>query len=186
MKLIVGLGNPGKPYEHTRHNIGFDVIEQLSENISIPLNQAKFKGIYGMGNVGGEKIFLLKPLTYMNLSGESIRAIMDYYEIDKEDLLVIYDDLDLPVGKIRLREKGSAGGHNGIKSTIQHIGSQEFNRIRVGVDRPKNGMPITDYVLGRFSKDEQEVINTVIKRCADACEAWFQKPFIQVMNEYNQ
>lgn len=186
MKLIVGLGNPGKQYEHTRHNIGFDVIEKLSENISIPLDQAKFRGLYGMKNIGGEKVILLKPLTYMNLSGESIRAIMDYFQIENEELLVIYDDLDLPVGKIRLRERGSAGGHNGIKSTIAHIGNQEFKRIRVGIDRPKNGMQITDYVLGRFSKDEQEVMNLVINKCADACEAWLKQPFLQVMNEFNQ
>ncbi|WP_075979828.1 aminoacyl-tRNA hydrolase [Bacillus massilinigeriensis] len=186
MKLIVGLGNPGRLYEHTRHNIGFDVIDKLAENMNIPLSQAKFKGLFGMGNIGGEKVLLLKPLTYMNLSGESIRAIMDYYDIVNEELLVIYDDLDLPVGKIRLRERGSAGGHNGIKSTIAHIGTQEFKRVRVGIDRPKNGMQITDYVLGRFSKEEQAVIHDVISKCADACESWLNKPFLQVMNEYNQ
>jgi peptidyl-tRNA hydrolase, PTH1 family len=185
MKLIVGLGNPGKQYEKTRHNIGFHVIDKLSEELDIKLDQAKFKGIFGMGMIDGEKVFLLKPLTYMNLSGESIRAIMDYYQINNEDLIVIYDDLDLPVGKIRLRQKGSAGGHNGIKSTIAHIGTQDFNRIRVGIDRPKNGMSVVDYVLGRFTKSEEEMMTGVIDKCAEACKQSLKQPFLQVMNEFN-
>ncbi|WML50334.1 aminoacyl-tRNA hydrolase [Neobacillus sp. PS3-34] len=186
MKLIVGLGNPGRQYAKTRHNIGFEVIDELSVRFHIPLDQSKLKGIYGIGFYNGEKVLLLKPLTYMNLSGESIRAVMDYYGIDLDDLLLIYDDLDLPVGKIRLRQKGSAGGHNGIKSTVAHIGTQQFNRIRVGIDRPTNGMSVPDYVLGNFLKDEQPVIQEAVIRSADACEAWLKKPFLQVMNEYNQ
>lgn len=185
MKLIVGLGNPGKQYDKTRHNIGFDVIDYLSESYSIPLDKAKFKGMFGVGNIAGEKIILLKPLTYMNLSGESIRPIMDYYDIESEDLVVIYDDLDLPVGKVRLRQKGSSGGHNGIKSTIQHVGTEKFNRIRVGIDRPKNGMKVTDYVLGKFTKEEMETLETIIKKCSDACAEWAKEPFLQVMNKYN-
>ena len=133
MKLIVGLGNPGKQFDRTRHNIGFEVLDYMSEYFQIPLDKSKFKGIYGVGIIAGEKVILLKPLTYMNLSGESIRPIMDYYNIGIEGLVVIYDDLDLPVGKIRLRQKGSSGGHNGIKSTIQHVGTEKFNRIRVGI-----------------------------------------------------
>lgn len=186
MKLIVGLGNPGKQYEKTRHNIGFEVIDKLSERLSIPLDQAKFKGLYGIGHSHGEKVLLLKPLTYMNLSGESIRSIMDYYDIDLEDLIVIYDDMDLPVGKIRLRQKGSAGGHNGVKSTIAHIGSQQFNRIRVGINRPTNGQSITDYVLGKFTKEEMAMIDEVILKCSQACESYLEQPFLQVMNDYNQ
>ena len=185
MKLIVGLGNPGKQYDRTRHNIGFEVIDYLSESYGIPLDKAKFKGNFGVGNIAGEKVILLKPLTYMNLSGESIRPIMDYYDVEIEDLVVIYDDLDLPVGKIRLRQKGSSGGHNGIKSTIQHVGTEKFNRMRVGIDRPKNGMSITDYVLGRFTKEEMEILESIIKKCADACEEWCKEPFLQVMNKYN-
>lgn len=186
LKLIVGLGNPGKQYAKTRHNVGFDVIDELSERFSIPLDQAKLKGLYGIGFIKGEKVLLLKPMTYMNLSGESIRAVIDYYQMDLDDLLVIYDDLDLPVGKIRLRQKGSAGGHNGIKSTIAHLGQQQFNRIRIGIDRPKNGMSVPDYVLGRFFSEEQIEIQTAVKKSADACEAWLNKPFLQVMNEFNQ
>ncbi|WP_442597368.1 aminoacyl-tRNA hydrolase [Neobacillus sp. D3-1R] len=185
MKLIIGLGNPGKQYEKTRHNVGFDVIEELSNQFNIPLDQLKFKGQFGMGFVGTEKVLLLKPLTYMNLSGESIRAVMDFYDIDTEEIVVIYDDLDIPVGKLRLRQKGSAGGHNGIKSTIAHIGTQEFNRIRIGVDRPQNGMSVSNYVLGRFTADEQPIIDEVVKRSAEACQSWLTKPFLQVMNEFN-
>jgi peptidyl-tRNA hydrolase, PTH1 family len=186
MKLIAGLGNPGKQYEKTRHNIGFEVIDELSRNFSIPLNQSKFKGLYGMGHYQGEKVILLKPLTYMNLSGESIRSVMDFYRIEAEDIVVIYDDLDLPVGKIRLRQKGSAGGHNGIKSTIQHLSTQEFNRIRIGIDRPKANMKVTDFVLGRFNEEEVGLTEEAVKKSADACEAWLTKPFLQVMNEFNQ
>jgi peptidyl-tRNA hydrolase, PTH1 family len=186
MKCIVGLGNPGKQYEHTRHNIGFEVIDALSQQLSIPLDQSKFKGLYGIGFYKGEKVLLLKPLTYMNLSGESIRAVMDYYQIEIEDLVVIYDDLDLPVGKIRLRQKGSAGGHNGIKSTIAHLCTQEFNRVRIGIDRPQNGMSVPDYVLGRFRSEETKLTEEAVKKSADACEAWLSSPFLQVMNEYNQ
>ena len=186
MKLIVGLGNPGKQYDKTRHNIGFEVIDTLSERLGIPLNQSKHKGLYGVGHVRGEKVYLLKPLTYMNLSGESVRAVMDYYDIDLKDLIVIYDDLDLPVGKIRLRQKGSAGGHNGIKSIIAHVGSQEFNRIRVGINRPSDGTSITNYVLGRFTAEEQEILRDVVVKCSEACESAFDQPFLQVMNQFNQ
>jgi peptidyl-tRNA hydrolase, PTH1 family len=186
MKLIVGLGNPGKQYENTRHNIGFEVIDELSDRFSIPLNQSKFKGLYGIGFHQGEKVILLKPLTYMNLSGESIRAVCDYYQIDIENIVIIYDDLDLPVGKIRLRQKGSAGGHNGIKSTVAQLGTQEFNRIRIGIDRPNNGMKVPDYVLGRFHDEEKPLTQEAVKKSAAACEAWLEKPFLQVMNEFNQ
>lgn len=186
MKLFVGLGNPGRQYDKTRHNIGFDVIDRLSDKWGISLDQAKHKGIFGIGHTGGEKVILLKPLTYMNLSGESIRAVMEYYDVNLEDLVVIYDDLDMPTGKIRLRQKGSAGGHNGIKSTIAHLGTQEFNRIRVGISRPQNGMAITDWVLGRFAGDEQEKMAEAVEKSALACEDWIKKPFLDVMNTYNQ
>lgn len=161
------------------------VIDELSKRWNIPLNKEKFKGMYGMGLINSEKVILLKPLTYMNLSGESIRPFLDYYEIDLEDLIVIYDDLDLPTGKIRLRTKGSAGGHNGIKSTIQHLGTQNFNRLRIGIDRPSNGMAITDYVLGSFLEQERPIIEGAIDQAAKACEKWLTASFIEVMNEFN-
>ncbi|CAG9614406.1 Peptidyl-tRNA hydrolase [Bacillus rhizoplanae] len=185
MKLIVGLGNPGREYELTRHNIGFMAINELSKRWNIPLNEQKFKGLFGAGFVNGEKVILLKPLTYMNLSGESIRPLMDYYKIDIEDFVVMYDDLDIPVGKLRLRMKGSAGGHNGVKSTIAHLGTQEFQRIRMGIDRPKNGMKVVDYVLGRFTVDEMPEVERAIEKSADACEEWLKAPFLQVMNTFN-
>jgi len=185
MKIIVGLGNPGKQYEATRHNIGFRVIDELSKRLDIPLTQSKFNGMYGIGHVGTEKVMLLKPLTYMNLSGECIVPMMDYYEVNDDEIVVIYDDLDLQVGKLRLRQKGSAGGHNGIKSIIQHLGSQEFNRIRIGVDRPKNGMKVPDYVLSNFSEDEKIEMIHAVKNSANACEDWVTKKFLDVMNTYN-
>ncbi|EEL90071.1 Peptidyl-tRNA hydrolase [Bacillus cereus AH1272] len=185
MKLIVGLGNPGREYELTRHNIGFMAIDELAKRWNISLNEQKFKGLFGAGFVNGEKVILLKPLTYMNLSGESIRPLMDYYKIDVEDFIVMYDDLDIPVGKLRLRMKGSAGGHNGVKSTISHLGTQEFQRIRMGIDRPKNGMKVVDYVLGRFTSEELPGVNQSIEKTADACEEWLNKPFLQIMNTFN-
>ncbi len=186
VKLIIGLGNPGSKYEKTRHNVGFRVIDELSDRLSIPLDKQKFKGIYGAGMIGSEKVFLLKPLTYMNLSGESVRPLMDYYQIDVDEIIVIYDDLDLPAGKIRLRTKGSAGGHNGMKSIIQHLGTPEFNRIRLGIDRPKNGMTIVNYVLGSFTEEEAPLIEDSVKRSADACENWISQPFTEVMNTFNK
>ncbi|MDQ0163413.1 aminoacyl-tRNA hydrolase [Bacillus alveayuensis] len=185
MKVIVGLGNPGKQYDHTRHNVGFMVIDELAKRLNISLDRTKFKGVYGIFNHFAEKVILVKPLTYMNLSGECVRPLLDYYDIAVQDLVVIYDDLDLPVGKVRLRLKGSAGGHNGIKSLIQHLGTQDFKRIRIGIGRPNNGIKISDYVLSTFSLSEKEDINTAIIRSADACERWLQKPFLEVMNEFN-
>ncbi|TYR78310.1 aminoacyl-tRNA hydrolase [Priestia megaterium] len=185
MKLIVGLGNPGKEYDRTRHNIGFMTIDQLAEHFMISLDKTKFNGLYGTGTIRGEKVILLKPLTYMNLSGESIRPLMDYYNIEIEDLLVIYDDLDLPCGKVRLRTKGSPGGHNGIKSIIQHVKTQNFNRIRIGIDRPKNGMKVVDYVLGKFTNEEMIHMEEAIKTSISASEDWLAKSFLEVMNRYN-
>ncbi|HWO94950.1 MAG TPA: aminoacyl-tRNA hydrolase [Bacillus sp. (in: firmicutes)] len=185
MKLIVGLGNPGKDYEQTRHNIGFMIIDELAKHLDIRLDKTKFNGLYGQGIVNGEKVILLKPLTYMNLSGESVRPIMDYYNIDTDDLLVIYDDLDLPQGKIRLRTKGSAGGHNGIKSLNQHLGTQEFNRIRVGIGRPQNGMKVVDYVLGRFTNEEMVLLKESMYKSVAASNEWTKRPFVEVMNVYN-
>lgn len=186
MKLIVGLGNPGKEYEETRHNIGFKVIDLLSRKLDIPLANTKFKGIYGMGMKNGERVILLKPMTFMNLSGEAVRPIMDYYDIEPENLLVIYDELDLPVGKIRLRYKGSSGGHNGLKSIISHIGTQEFNRIRIGIGRPELGVTTVDHVLGKFRKQEKGLVDETISRAAEASVLWLEKPFLEVMNIYNK
>jgi PTH1 family peptidyl-tRNA hydrolase len=185
MKLIVGLGNPGDKYAGTRHNVGFDCIDYCAKQLNIELDQSKFKGVFGKGIVNGEKVFLLKPLTYMNLSGECVRPFIDYFNIEIKDVVIIYDDMDLPVGKIRLRQKGSAGGHNGIKSLIQHLGTPEFNRIRVGVDRPQNGESIVNYVLGTYRPDEREQVVESIIQTSKAVEVWTTKTFLEVMNEFN-
>ncbi|MFZ3591030.1 aminoacyl-tRNA hydrolase [Bacillus sp. DJP31] len=186
MKLIIGLGNPGRQYAQTRHNVGFIAVDELAHRHTISLDKEKFKGLFGTGVIHNEKVVLLKPLTYMNLSGESVRSLMDYYQISIDDIIVIYDDLDLPVGKIRLRTKGSAGGHNGMKSIIQHTGTQEFKRIRIGVDRPQNGMKVPDYVLGKFSPEEIPDVVDSIKASADACEKWTNHTFLDVMNLFNR
>lgn len=185
VKWFVGLGNPGREYEKTRHNVGFWVIDELSRRFNIPLNQSKFRGVYGTGVINGEKVYLLKPLTYMNLSGECVRPFMDYFKLPVEDMVVIYDDLDTPAGKLRLREKGSAGGHNGMKSIIAHIGTQEYNRVRFGIGRPKNAQPVPDYVLSPFSKEDVPFVEKTVERSADACEAFLSMPFTRVMNKYN-
>lgn len=186
MKLIVGLGNPGKQYEHTLHNVGFDTIDILADRWNVSLNQTKFNSIYGTVHRPEGKVILMKPLTYMNLSGEAVRPLMDYFDIELEDIIVIYDDLDLEKGKLRLRQKGSAGGHNGIKSLIQHLGTQQFDRIRIGVDRPPMGMKVPDYVLSRIRKDDEAVMQDAFTKAADACAYALEKPFIEVMNKYNQ
>ncbi|MCR6104755.1 aminoacyl-tRNA hydrolase [Salipaludibacillus agaradhaerens] len=186
MKLVVGLGNPGKKYERTRHNVGFEVIDKCQQLVNVELNQAKFKGAYGVTRIGTEKIYLLKPLTYMNLSGESVGPLMNYFKMTSEDLLVIYDDLDLPPGTIRLRQKGGHGGHNGMKSIIQHIGTDQFKRIRVGVGRPDPGESVPDYVLGNFPPQEREDIDDAVERAAQAVQKWTEIDFLKVMNDYNQ
>lgn len=186
MKLIVGLGNPGTKYERTRHNIGFIIIDVLAEKWDIKLNQSKYNGLYGVGTVAGEKVVLLKPLTYMNLSGEAIAPLSKFYKLGLEDIAIIYDDLDLPRGKIRLRQKGSAGGHNGMRSAIHHLGGDGFNRIRVGIGRPEGRIPVPDYVLTNFGEQEQEVMADAIGKTVEACEQWLHEPFLKVMNTYNR
>ena len=185
MKLIVGLGNPGKAYEHTRHNIGFECIDALAKKWDVTLNQMKFNGMYTTVHRPEGKVILLKPLTYMNLSGESVRPLMDYFDIEIEDIIVIYDDLDLETGKLRLRQKGSAGGHNGIKSLIQHLGTQEFNRIRVGINRPPAGMKVADYVLAKFTKEEDHILEKAVEKTIAAVESSLSNNFLNVMSEFN-
>lgn len=172
MKVIVGLGNPGIRYALTRHNIGFWV--------------EKWKALVGEGQVNGEKVILLKPETYMNLSGESVRPALKWLKCGVENLLVIYDDLDLPPGRIRLRMKGSAGGHRGVQSLIDHLGTQEFKRIKIGIGRPKVPIPVPDYVLGRFGREEEEPIAGAVDRSAAAVQQWLERPFPEVMNQFNR
>ena len=186
MYLIAGLGNPGREYENTRHNAGFASIDRLAEKNHISIDMKKFQALCGAGYIGGQKVLLLKPQTYMNLSGESLRAACDFFKIDPEqELIVIYDDISLAPGQLRIRAKGSAGGHNGIKSIISHLGTQVFLRVKVGVGEKPQGWDLADYVLGHFSKEEQQVMQESFDRAADAAAALLSEEVQQVMNEYN-
>ena len=168
MFLIAGLGNPGKEYENTRHNAGFMVLDALADKLGADISEKKHKALCGKAVIGGQKVILLKPQTYMNSSGESIRAAADYYKVDPEDILVVYDDISLAPGQLRIRAKGSAGGHNGIKSIIAHLGTQEFPRVRVGVGEKPPRMDLADYVLGHFSQGERKIMEDAVKEAADA------------------
>jgi len=183
MFLIVGLGNPGKEYEDTRHNIGFKVIDNIAKEYNIQINRQKFKGIYGEGFIEGEKVMLLKPTTFMNLSGESVRAVVDFYNLDNDKILVIYDDISLEVGALRIREKGSAGGHNGIKSIIAHLGSDVFSRIKVGVGQPDGDL--IKYVLGKFTKEEVVVLSETIEASTKATRDIINNDVKTAMNQFN-
>ena len=183
MFLIVGLGNPGSQYEDTRHNIGFKVVDNIAKEYNIEINRQKFKGMCGEGFINGEKVILLKPTTYMNLSGESVREVVDFYKLSNDDVLVIYDDISLVVGRLRIREKGSAGGHNGIKSIIAHLGTDIFPRIKVGVGQPN--VDLVNYVLGKFTKEEMEVLNESIDASTRAAKEIISNDVKTAMNIYN-
>lgn len=185
MKVIVGLGNPGLKYAKTKHNVGFWVIDQLSDQWGIPLSGQKWRAEIGEGMVNGEKVVLVKPLTYMNLSGESVRPICDFFKLPLEDLVVVYDDLDLPVGKIRLRVKGGSGGHNGMKSLIAQLGTEQFQRIKIGISRPEGRIPVVDYVLTPFSTEQSIAVDTAVDQVAQAIQAWQEHDFMYAMNHFN-
>ena len=186
MKLIVGLGNPGKQYELTRHNVGFICLDALAEKYNLVFKMdSSFNAMVAIANIGGEKCVFVKPQTYMNLSGEAVGKILKYYKINITDMLVIYDDMDISIGALRLREKGSAGGHNGIKNIIAHVGTQEFKRIRVGISSKAN-IDAKDYVLGRFSKEEQITLSLLKDKVVDATLEFISgKPFVITMGNYN-
>ena len=183
MILIVGLGNPGKQYEQTRHNIGFDVIDYMANKYNIDVNREKFKGICGEGFIENKKVILLKPLTYMNLSGESIRELANFYKLEDNEIIVVYDDISLDIGRLRIREKGSAGGHNGIKSLIQNLGGDKFPRVKVGVGQPKDNL--VNHVLGKFSKEDREHIEKVIPVVSDAIVEIVKNDAKESMNKFN-
>lgn len=185
MKIVVGLGNPGSKYAGTRHNVGFSVIDELAERYAIKVETKKHKALIGKGVYEGEQVILAMPQTYMNLSGESVREIMNFYKCTADDLIVVYDDIDLAVGRLRVRERGSAGGHNGMKNIIQQIGSQDFVRVRVGIGSRPAQMELADYVLSRFGKNELESIR---QSCAYACDAIsmiITDTAVSAMNKYN-
>ncbi|MFV0341656.1 MAG: aminoacyl-tRNA hydrolase [Anaerocolumna sp.] len=186
MYIIIGLGNPSREYEHTRHNIGFDVITRISSEYNIPMDFKKHKAICGKGVIEGEKVVLAMPQTYMNLSGESVRELVDFYKVPNENIIIIYDDISLNVGQLRIRLQGSAGGHNGIKSIIAHLGSTQFPRIKVGVgDKPK-GWDLADYVLSRFQGEEAVLIKAAIIRGEQAVTTIIKEGLNQAMNLYNK
>lgn len=185
MYLIAGLGNPGIEYAATRHNIGFDMVTYLSDKYHIPLRNKEGKAITGKGMIEGQKVMLAQPQTFMNLSGESVRALMDYYKLEPEDLIVIYDDISLEVGQIRVRPKGSAGGHNGIKNIIQHIGTQEFARIKIGVGAKPEGGDLVKHVLGRFSKEEDGLFRDIFALADEAVAAMINEGVPAAMNLVN-
>ena len=187
MFIIVGLGNPTRQYEGTKHNVGFDTIDYLIDEYQIPSSGAGHKALFGKGMIAGQKVIVAKPMTYMNLSGESVRELVNYYKVDPEsELIVVYDDISLAPGQIRIRKKGSAGGHNGIKNIIANLGTDRFMRVKVGVgEKPKN-WDLADYVLSPFTKDERPLVNLAIEHAAKAIEQMLNGDVDAAMNEYNR
>lgn len=187
MFIIAGLGNPKKEYDNTRHNIGFEAIDALADKYHISVMNIKNKAIIGKGVINGQKVILAKPLTFMNLSGESIRPLADYYKIDVEtELIILSDDISLPPGQIRIRKRGSAGGHNGLKNIIKQLGSEGFQRIRIGVGEKPRGYDLADYVLGHFSKEEKLLMQEGIEKAICAIELMVTGNTDQAMNEFNR
>ena len=183
MKLIVGLGNPGKKYEHTRHNMGFDTVDLFSELAKIDVDKEAFKGLVGRGKVFDEDVYLLKPQTYMNLSGESVREIVNYFKIDINDVIIIYDDMDLEVGKIRLRTSGSSGGHKGMQNIIEQLGTDKIKRIRIGIGQSSDDT--IDYVLSKPLKEERPLIDEAIKNAVEALKVSLKNNFEKAMNDFS-
>lgn len=183
--MVIGLGNPGKDYTATRHNVGFDAIECLSERHNIPLNKIKFKAVYGEGRIGNEKVILVKPQTFMNNSGISVRELRDFYKIDTDNIIVVFDDIDIDFASVRVKAKGSAGSHNGMKSIIYHLQKDIFPRVKIGIGKKHENEDLANFVLGRFSKDDREVIDSAILTAAEAVEAIIKEGINFSMNKYN-
>ena len=187
MYIIAGLGNPGGKYAHTRHNVGFDTIDRLADRYGIRLDTNKFKGEYGMGVIDGHKVLLLKPQTYMNLSGECIRDVLGYYKADpNEELIVLFDDISLNPGLIRIRKKGSAGGHNGIKNISLHTGTEGFSRVKIGVGEKPKGWDLADYVLSTFPKEDREKVEEAMDHAVEAVRMMLDGETEAAMNRYNR
>ena len=187
MKLIAGLGNPGKEYEKTRHNSGYMALAKLAENVGASVTVNKFNALTATAMIGGEKVLLMEPLTFMNLSGNAVRAAVDYYKIDPQDILILHDDMDLPVGSVRIRPKGSSGGQKGMKHIISCMGTDEIARIRIGVGHSKRGEheEVPDWVLSPVAKADRDLFETAIDTAAKAAEAWVSQPMDRVMSHYN-
>ena len=184
MYVVVGLGNPGKQYENTRHNIGFITIDYLADQLGVKVNKAKHKALIGECRIGSEKVVLVKPQTYMNLSGESVSQIMNFYKIPIENLIVIYDDIDIDKGAVRIRAKGSAGTHNGMRSIIKLVGENKFPRVRIGIGKDSR-IPLVDYVIGGFRKDEVKIMEEAVEHAAAGVEAIITEGIDRAMNKYN-
>lgn len=186
MYIIAGLGNPGRDYTGTRHNVGFEVLDAVAAKYDIDIKRAKLRGLYGEGRIGGERVVLVKPQTFMNLSGECIREFKSWYKAEDSEIIVIYDDVSLPTGKMRIRPKGSAGGHNGIKSIIYQLGSEVFPRIKIGVGRPENpDYDLADYVLGRFNRNEVKTLTETAIKAAEAVEVIITEGTERAMAKFN-
>lgn len=186
MKLIVGLGNPGPQYRHTRHNVGFQTVDRLAERWGVAFDQEKYGGLLARAQHGHQAVLLLKPLTYMNRSGAAVAAAARNRAPDLADLLVVVDDVNIPLGRLRMRERGSAGGHNGLKSIIEHLGTQDFSRLRIGVGENKAGQDLTDHVLGTFSPLERPVLERMLERAANGVVAFVEGGVRQAMDEVNK
>ena len=186
MYLIVGLGNPEEEYANTRHNMGFNAINKIAKEYGIEVNKTKMKGLFGLGNIEGKKVILLKPQTYMNLSGESIIQFVNFYKINLEDIIVIYDDMDVEIGNIKIRKKGSAGSHNGMKSVIANLNSEEFARIRIGIGKPENKSDSINYVISNISKENQEVLDVGVNLAKEATIEILKNGIDIAMNKFNK
>ncbi len=185
IKMIVGLGNPGPRYAQNRHNVGFQIVDELAAQHGLSFDKRQFKALIASGRIDGQRVLLVKPQTYMNLSGEAVQPLVSYYKIELEDLMVVFDDMDLPVGVIRLRPFGGAGGHNGMKSIINRLGSNRFPRLRVGIGRPPGRMDPAAYVLEDFSADEESLMVQVRDRAVQALETWLNSGIDAAMNAFN-
>ena len=187
MYIIVGLGNPTKEYDKTRHNIGFMLIDELADKFDIHVTTIQHKALVGKGIINGQKVLLAKPQTYMNLSGEAVKELVDYYKVDPEsELIIVSDDIDLPPGYIRVRPKGSAGGHNGLKNIIALTGTQDFNRVRIGVGKKPPKMDLADYVLGHFKEEDKEPMKEGLNNAVDAIEMLLEDKIDEAMNKHNK
>lgn len=188
VKLVVGLGNPGPKYSNTRHNVGFWVIDALSKRLGIDCNKQKWQSVIGEGRVGSERVILCKPLTYMNLSGEAVHEVVQFYSelSPSRDLIIVYDDMDFAPGVMKLREVGSAGGHNGVKSLMQNLGGESFPRIRIGVGRPPAGVPVITHVLTPFAPSDEQLVQQTVERACEAIEYALNHSFTAAMNRFNE
>jgi peptidyl-tRNA hydrolase, PTH1 family len=184
--IVIGLGNPGGRYDNTRHNVGFDAVDFLAAKHGIKITKLKHKALSGDGNISGHRVILVKPQTFMNLSGESVREIIEFYKVPLNNVIIIYDDVDLDLGKIRVRPKGSSGTHNGMRSILYHVQSEDFPRIRIGIGRPPEGWALADFVLSKFNEQDRKLIGESVKNAAEAVETIVKTDVNTAMNKYNR